>query len=451
MKRALVFLTILLVAALVAAERVPSLRARVPWLPRIPGLSREASLDSKTRPDGEEVRGRNRGSRFADDGPVPVRVAAATYADFPVTAEVLGTVQALNSVVVRAQVDGKLIDLPFKEGRDVKKGDVIARIDPASFQAAYDQTLARKAQDEATLANQQADLARYQRLVENQYASRQQADTQKALVAQTTAQIRGDQAAIDSARTTLDYTTVRAPIDGRTGIRQVDVGNIIHAVDLGGIVTIAQIRPIAAIFNLPQQWLRQVNAAAARGTLKLEALDGADGSLLDTGSLDVVDNIVDQTTGTVKLKGSFPNAEAGLWPGEFVNLRLTVDTLAHVVTVPTPAVQRGPDGAFVYVLRGDTAQLTRVTVGRQTERASVISAGLDLPAEVVVTGFNRLTDGAKVTVSPPGLPGPSPAAQAPVAGGAPSEAGRAPPAPDGSDRGKNRGRRRDAAAQDGDE
>ncbi len=180
-----------------------------------------------------------------------------------------------------------------------------------------------------------------------------------------------------------------------------DQGNIVHASDTTGIVTIAEIKPIAAIFNLPQQWLRQVNAAQAHGNLKLEARDGDNGEVLDTGTLQVIDNTVDQTTGTVKMKGSFPNATGQLWPGQFVNLRLYVDTLHDVVVVPTPAVQRGPDGAFVYVVKDEKVAMTKVTTGRQTETVTVLTAGLAPPADVVTTGFTRLTDGAKVSVSKP--------------------------------------------------
>ncbi len=270
--------------------------------------------------------------------------------------------------------------------------------------------MAKKAQDEAQLANAQVDLVRYQKLAETQYGSHQQADTQKALVAQYTGQLAQDQASIDDTKATLDYATIRSPIDGRTGIRIVDQGNIVHASDTTGIVTIAEIKPIAAIFNLPQQWLRQVNPAQAQGNLKLEARDGDNGEVLDTGTLQVIDNTVDQTTGTVRMKGSFPNANGQLWPGQFVNLRLYVDTLHDVVVVPTPAVQRGPDGAFVYVVKDDKVAMTKVTTGRQTETVTVLTAGLAPPADVVTTGFTRLTDGAKVSVSRPAqagdVPGP---------------------------------------------
>ena len=329
-------------------------------------------------------------------------VAQARYADLPVTADVLGTVQATNSVTVRSQVDGKLIEVDFQEGQEVRKGDVLARVDPTTFQAAYDQVVAKKAQDDSILANAQVDLVRYQKLAETQYGSHQQADTQRALVAQTQAITQQDQAAIDNARATLNYATIRAPIDGRTGIRLVDAGNVVHASDATGIVTVAQVKPVAVVFSLPQQYLRQVNAAMAKGPLRAEALEGDDSAVLDTGVLQVVDNTVDQTTGTVKLKGSFPNAGLQLWPGQFVNVRLYIDTLSQVVVVPTSAVQRGPEGPYVYLV-GDnsTVAMRKVTVGRQTEQDSVVTAGLDVPAAVVTTGFTRLTDGAKVQVASP--------------------------------------------------
>ena len=395
MKRILTLAFLLLAGAVVLAERFPALHARVPWLPDVPGLTKASAERSAEGDEGESRRRR----RFAADGPLPVLDASARYADIPVTADVLGTVQATNSVLVRSQVDGKLVEIAFKEGQDVRKGDVIARVDPTTFKALYDSALGKKAQDEAMLANAQVDLVRYAKLAETQYGSHQQADTQKALVAQYTAQLAQDQAAIDNAKATLDYATIRSPIDGRTGIRAVDQGNIVHAGDATGIVTVAQVKPIAAVFNLPQQWLRQVNAAFARGTPRLEARDGSTGELLDTGTLQVVDNTVDQTTGTVKMKGSFPDADGQLWPGQFVNLRLYVYTLNHVVVVPTPAVQRGPDGAFVYVVKDGVAVMTKVQAGRQTETDTVLTEGLLPSADIVTTGFTRLTDGAKVAVS----------------------------------------------------
>ena len=440
--KGLVWLLLIGIVAFVAAERIPALHARLPWLPDVPGLTVAQNGAAEGGEGAEGGAGRHRrggGRRGAPDGPIPVLVGPVEMADMPVTAEVLGTVQATNTVTVKSQVDGKLIELDFQDGQDVKKGEVLARIDPAPFQAAYDQAVAKKAQDEANLANAQSDLVRYSKLASTQYGSAQQADTQKALVAQDKAQIEQDQAAIDNAKTTLDYATIRAPISGRTGIRLVDAGNIVHASDTTGIVTIAEVKPIAAVFNLPQQLLGKINAAQAAGPpLKLEAFSPDTHESIDTGTLQVVDNTVDQTTGTVKLKGSFPNPALQLWPGQFVNLRLTIGVDKNVVVVPTPAIQRGPDGPFVFVLKpDDTVHLQKVTVGRQTEDRSVVAAGLTPPAQVVTTGFTRLTDGAKVAVSQ--------ATAAADASAPPQQPAAADPSGDGS---KRHHRHRDAAGQD---
>ena len=438
MKR-LVWLLLILVVAFVAAERIPALRNRLPWLPNVPGLTAtHEAQESQTKEASSESGGRRRGGgrRGGLDGPTPVLVAPVETADMPVTAEVLGTVQATNSVTVKSQVDGKLVELAFQDGQDVKAGDVLARIDPATFQAVYDQAVAKKAQDEATLANSQADLVRYTKLAATQYGSAQQADTQKAQVAQNRALLQQDQAAIDSAKTTLDFATIRAPISGRTGIRLVDAGNIVRASDATGIVTIAEVKPVAAIFNLPQQLLGKINAAQAGGPpLRIDAFNPDTRELIESGTLQVVDNTVDQTTGTVRLKGSFPNADLQLWPGQFVNLRLTISTDKNVVVVPTPAIQRGPDSPYVFVLQpDDTVHLQKITVGRQTEDRSIVSAGLTPPAQVVTTGFTRLTDGAKVAVS--------------QATAAAEGTAAAPASADSEDGSKRRHHRRDAAGQD---
>ena len=224
--------------------------------------------------------------RFAADGPVPVLAAAAKHADVPVYLDAVGTTKALNTVTVRPQVDGKLISVGFKEGQDVKKGDVLARIDPTTYQAALDQALAKKAQDQALLNNAKNDLARYEQLAATNAINRQQADTQKSLVAQYTAQVQSDQAAVESAQATLAYTTIKAPIDGRTGIRQVDEGNIVHASDSTGIVVITQLKPISVLFNLPQQYLSQVNNAFAKGPLEVDAQRSDNDAIIDRGTLD---------------------------------------------------------------------------------------------------------------------------------------------------------------------
>jgi multidrug efflux system membrane fusion protein len=339
-------------------------------------------------------------SRFgAEGGPVPVLAAPAAKADVPVYLDAVGTIKALNTVTVSPQVDGKLLSVNFKEGDEVKKGDVLARIDPTIYQAQLDQAKAKKAQDEAQLANAKLDLDRYEKLAATNATTRQQADTQKALVAQYAALVQSDQAAVENAQATLGYTTIVAPIAGRTGIRQVDEGNIVHAASSPAIVVITQIKPISVIFNLPQQNIGQVNVAFAKGPLAVDALRPDTNAVIDHGTLRVVDNQVDQTTGTVKLKAEFPNANEQLWPGQFVNVRLLIDTLKDVVAIPTGAVQRGPNGTFVYVVKDDnTASMRPIVVQKQDETQTVVKNGVAVGERVVTTGFVRLTDGSKVLI-----------------------------------------------------
>ena len=340
-----------------------------------------------------------RGNRFSAEGPVPVLVASVTRADVSVYLDAVGTIKALNTVTVSPQVDGKLISVNYKEGQDVKKGDILARIDPVTYQAQLNQAVAKKAQDEAQLANSKLDLERYEKLAASNAIGKQQADTQRALVAQNTAIVQADQAAIENAQALLGYTTITAPLDGRTGIRQVDEGNIVRAATGQAIVVITQLKPISVTFNLPQQDLSQVNAAFAKGALAVDALRSDNDAVIDRGSLKVVDNQVDQTTGTVKLKAEFPNADLQLWPGQFVNVRLLIDTLKQVLAVPTSAVQRGPNGTFVYVIKDDdTVAVRPVVVQKQDETQTVIKSGVDADQRVITTGFVRLTDGSKISI-----------------------------------------------------
>lgn len=378
------------------------------------------------------------GGRLGRDQPVPVLAVAAKAADVPVYYDGVGTTRALNTVTVRPQVDGRLLRLNFKEGEDVEKGFVVAEIDPTIYQAQYDQAVAKKAQDEAQLANARLDLERYVRLAQTNAATKQQADTQRATVAQLEAQVKADQAAIDNAKAYLDYTKVVAPISGRTGIRLVDVGNLVKAADTTGIVVITQIRPISVIFTLPQQQLAAVVKAADEGRLPVLALGTDRRGTLDRGVLQVIDNQVDPTTGTVRLRAEFPNADLQLWPGQFVSVKLLVDTLEKVVTVPTAAVQRGPNGTFVYVVReGDTVALRPVTVTQQDDTTAVIASGVAAGDRVVTTGFSQLADGKRVTLSSgdPAAPGGAPPAgerrRRPPGGGAP-QADTPAPAPAGS-------------------
>jgi multidrug efflux system membrane fusion protein len=350
--------------------------------------------------------------RANSDQPVPTLAETARTATMPVYLDGVGTVRALNTVTVRSQVDGKLIKLNFIEGQDVERGDVLAQIDPTIYQAQYDQAVAKKAQDEALLSNAQRDLERYTRLAATNAGPPQQADTQKALVAQLEAQVKADQAAIDNARGVLDYTNIAAPISGRIGIRLVDVGNIVHASDATGLLVITQLHPISVIFTLPQQQLTQVNTAFAKGPLDVEALAPDNRSVSDRGKLVVVDNQIDQATGTVKLKAEFPNPDAQLWPGQFISVRLLVDTLKDVVVVPTEAVQRGPNGMFVYAVNdNDTVTMRTVTVSLQDESQTVVTSGVKAGDRVVTTSFNQLSDGKKITLSTEQEPAAAPAAK----------------------------------------
>jgi len=331
---------------------------------------------------------------------VPVIGALAKRTDVPVYLDGVGTVRALNTVTVRAQVDGRLLSVNYIEGQQVERDFVLARIDPTTYQAAYDQAVAKKAQDEALLANAHRDLDRYARLTSTNSIAQQQYDTQKATVAQLEAQVKLDQAAIDNAKAILDYTSITAPIAGRTGIRLVDEGNIVRASDTTGIVVITQLQPISLLFTLPQQQLGAVNRAFAQGPLKVDAFGPDNKTVIESGELKVVDNQVDQTTGTIKLKAEFANRDMQLWPGGFVNVRLLIDTLDNAVVAPTASVQRGPTGAFVYVIQPDSTVVVRpVTVSQQDETQAVVTKGLEADERVVTTGFARLRSGSKVTVT----------------------------------------------------
>ncbi len=345
-----------------------------------------------------------RGKRGAGAGApgeaVPVLASAARSADVPVYLDGVGTARALNTVTVRPQIDGKLISIAFREGQDVEKGYVLAKIDPTIYQALYDQAVAKKAQDEAQLANARLDLERYTRLAASNAINKQQVDTQRALVNQLEAQVKADQAAMENAKAVLDYTNVTAPISGRVGLRLVDEGNIVKPSDANGIVVINQIRPISVLFNLPQQDLPEINRGLGEGALPVDALRADGKSALDKGTVVVVDNQVDQTTGTVRLRAEFPNADLQIWPGQFVNVRLLIDTRRNVVVVPTAAVQRGPSGTFVFVVTPEDTVVTRpITVSQQDDVQSVIASGLTTGERVITSGFARLTEGSKVQVT----------------------------------------------------
>jgi len=348
------------------------------------------------RPQEQAQPPREQGRRPDGSRPVPVVSATVGRKDLPVYLDGLGTVQASSTVTVRSRVDGELVEVGFKEGEDVRAGQMLARIDARTYQAALDQTAAAKAKDEAQLELARLDLQRYQGL--GNRVPGQTVDTQRATVKQLEATVKVDQALIDNARTMLGYTTITSPIDGRTGLRQVDRGNIVHAADAGGLVVVAQMQPIAVLFTLPQQSLPAINEETRRqGKLPVLVTDSA-GAVLDRGTLELVDNQIDQTTGTIKLKALFANAERKLWPGGFVNVRLLLTTRHDAVVVPATVVQRGPQGAYAFLVKPDrTVEMRRVTVGPVEADEAVIETGLDAGDTVVTDGMAKLQAGSRVT------------------------------------------------------
>jgi membrane fusion protein, multidrug efflux system len=327
---------------------------------------------------------------------VPVTLAPAVKADYPVYLTGLGTVQGFNTVVVRTRVDGQIDKLGFKEGQLVKQGNLLVEIDPRPFQATLDQAKAKKAQDEANLANANLDLQRYTKLGE--FATKQQTDTQRSTVVQLTAQITADDAAISNAQTQLDYTSVKAPISGVAGLRQVDVGNIVNAATQTGIVTIAQIEPIAVIFTAPEEQLPYINEAQAAQPLKVIALTTDGKKTLSEGVLSVINNQVDTTSGTIRLKAVFDNMDHALWPGQSVSTRLLLKTLKDATVVPDDAIQHGTDGLYAYAVNQDNkAELRKVKVSQSIDGRSVVDAGLSPGEQVITAGQYRVQPGTLVS------------------------------------------------------
>jgi membrane fusion protein, multidrug efflux system len=328
---------------------------------------------------------------------VTVDTARAAPADVPIYLSGLGTVQAFYTVTVTARVDGELQKVAFTEGQMVHKGDLLAQIDPRPNQAAFEQALATKAKDEAQLTNAKRDLDRYTQLQPQDLASKQTVDTQHALVDQLAAQLKVDQAIIDNARTQLEYTRIVSPISGRTGIRLVDPGNIVHAADTTGIVVVTQVQPISVIFTLPEEELGSVAAALSAGPVKVTTLSRGGGALLDEGTLSLIDNQIDQATGTVKLKATFDNARNTLWPGQYVDARVQVRTDRNALTIPDAAVQLGPKGPFTYVVKADsTVEVRPLHIVEGSEGVTVVTSGLTAGELVVTSNQYRLQAGVHV-------------------------------------------------------
>jgi len=330
---------------------------------------------------------------------VPVVAGTVSSDDVPIYLQGVGTVIAYNTVIVRSQIQGQITKINFTEGQAVKTGDLLAVIDPRPYQAQLDQANANRSRDEAQLTNAQANLKRYTTLGNQGWATPQLVETQTAQVAQLQAAIKADEAAIQWAQTQLSYTQLTSPIDGVTGIRQVDIGNIIHPTDPNGSVVVTQVEPISVIFTLPETSLPEIQRQLANGSLKVEAYSQDNTTKLDEGSLDFIDNEIVQTTGSVRFRANFPNKEHRLWPGELVNAWLLLDTRHDGLTVPPPAVQQGPQGPYVYVVNSDSTVAVRpVKVGQVSGGQALIDSGLAAGEQVVVDGQYKLQPGIHVTI-----------------------------------------------------
>jgi multidrug efflux system membrane fusion protein len=347
-----------------------------------------------------EQAGKAAAKRVGAGAPIPVISGVVARKDIPIYLDGLGTVQAFNPVTVRSRVDGQIVKVVFTEGQDVKEGDVLLQIDPKPYKAALDQAIGKKGQDEAMLANAKLDKQRYDDLLKRNVIASQQKDTQDALERQLEAAMKADDAAIEAAQVQLDYTTIASPIEGRVGIRLVDVGNVIHAADTTGVVVVTQLRPISVIFTLPEQNLASIQKETSKEPMTVTAVDRDNNSTLGEGKLSVIDNTIDATTGTIKLKATFQNDDLSLWPGQFINARLLLSIRKGGIAVPASVIQRGPDSTYAFVIKKDqTVEIRPVKVGQIEDGQALIDSGLEAGEKVVVDGQYRLQPGSAVVES----------------------------------------------------
>ncbi len=341
--------------------------------------------------DGPKTASPPRGKGDLGKPPVPVTFTRVQTADFPVWLNGLGTVQPYDTVTVRSRVDGEVINIAFKQGQMIEEGAILAQIDPRPYQASLDQALAKKTQDEATLRDAQLNLARYGALANQEFASKQQLNTQQATVQQLMAQIKGDQAMIDNAQTQVGYTTIRSPLSGKVGFRTVDPGNIVHASDTTGIVTIVKLQPISVVFTAPEEDVQSINNALAAGDVPVTALSTDGKRTLSQGKLALVNNVVDQASGTVRMKATFENKDNALWPGLSVSTRLLLNTLKQVVVVPEEAIGHGPNGLYAFVIGdGNKVAMRPLKVGQEGDGSVVVADGLAAGDKIVVSGQYQL-------------------------------------------------------------
>lgn len=347
-----------------------------------------------------------RGGKPGDMPPVPVVEGRVIRKDTPIYVDGLGNVQGYNTVTVRSRVDGQLDKILFTEGQEVHAGDILVQLDPKPFQAALEQAKAKKKQDEAQLDNARLDLTRNITLLDQKAVPQQKVDTQKALVSQLEATVNADQAGVDSAQVQLNYATIASPIDGRAGLRLVDQGNVVHAGDANGLVVISQLQPIFVVFTLPERNLPAIQREMAKGPLEVLAQGRDNEELLGEGTLTVVDNQIDITTGTIKLKATFPNTNKQLWPGQFINARLKLTTRKAGIVVPASVVQRGPDKTYAFVIKDDqTVEMRSIKVDQFEDGEALIKEGLNEGERVVVDGQYRLQPGSRVKTGDGGKPG----------------------------------------------